>query len=80
MPTGARANSFVRSQQNFRVRQAMGSSRANSTHSNSNPNSRAGSAANSRANSPVRRDMRERHDAEAIRESLDGEENEKDMA
>jgi len=49
MPTGSRANSFARSQQNLRLRQAMGSnpnSRNNSRH-----NSRANSRANSRRNS-----------------------------
>ncbi|PQE32656.1 MFS multidrug transporter protein [Rutstroemia sp. NJR-2017a WRK4] len=41
MPTGSRANSFARSQQNLRLRQAMGS----------NPTSRNNSRHNSRANS-----------------------------
>lgn len=41
LPTGSRANSFARSQQNLRIREVMGS----------RPNSHYGSYANSRANS-----------------------------
>lgn len=52
MPTGARARSFARSQQDFRVRKNTGS-RPHSLHERSNPNSRA----NSRANSPAKREM-----------------------
>lgn len=57
LPTGSRANSFARSQQELRLRQALGSrqnsyygSRANS-RANSRVNSRANSRMNSRRNS-----------------------------
>ncbi|KAH8697324.1 putative MFS multidrug transporter [Talaromyces proteolyticus] len=49
LPTGSRANSFARSQQNLRVRQTLGS-RQNSTYG-SRANSRVNSRANSRRNS-----------------------------
>ncbi|KAF7853917.1 hypothetical protein EAF04_010583 [Stromatinia cepivora] len=62
MPTGARARSFARSQQDLRVRQNMGS-RPHSTYEKSNPNSRTNSRANSRANSPIRREMADAQEA-----------------
>ena len=70
MPTGARARSFARSQQDLRVRQNTGS-RPQSTHEKSNPNSRA----NSRANSPVRREVAEANHAAVIREAMNHERN-----
>jgi hypothetical protein len=49
LPTGSRANSFARSQQNLRLRQVLGS-RQNS-YAGSRLNSRANSRVNSRVNS-----------------------------
>ncbi|KAF7956118.1 hypothetical protein EAE96_005038 [Botrytis aclada] len=74
MPTGARARSFARSQQDLRVRQNTGS-RPHSTHEKSNPNSRVNSRANSRANSPVRRNMAEANHAAAVQEAMNRERN-----
>lgn len=65
MPTGARQKSFIRSQQDFRMRENTGS-RPHSLHNRSNPASRT----NSRANSPTRRDMADAHNAAAVREAL----------
>jgi hypothetical protein len=53
LPTGSRANSFARSQQELRLRQTLGS-RHNSnfgSRANSRANSRVNSRANSRRNS-----------------------------
>ncbi|KAB8298755.1 hypothetical protein EYC80_000930 [Monilinia laxa] len=73
MPTGARAKSFIRTQQDIRLRQNTGS-RPHSTHERSNPNSRinsrVNSRANSRANSPTRREMADAHNAVAIQDAL----------
>ncbi|RAL62201.1 hypothetical protein DID88_002685 [Monilinia fructigena] len=77
MPTGARAKSFIRTQQDIRLRQNTGS-RPHSTHERSNPNSRANSRvnsrANSRANSPTRREMADAHNAAAISECAESSE------
>ncbi|APA08825.1 hypothetical protein SS1G_02623 [Sclerotinia sclerotiorum 1980 UF-70] len=70
MPTGARARSFARSQQDLRVRQNTGS-RPHSTFEKSNPNSRTNSRANSRANSPVRREMADAHEAMNVQHNRD---------
>ncbi|QSZ32358.1 hypothetical protein DSL72_001932 [Monilinia vaccinii-corymbosi] len=69
MPTGARAKSFIRTQQDIRLRQTTGS-RPHSTHEKSNPNSRRNSRANSRANSPARRELVDSRNAAAIQDAL----------